>query len=327
MGIKVLPSIQNDTDLSQARRTAIVIAGSKYRHDAILAVANICNCTILNEILAPDDYWPMPGADMILVDLPSITERYEQTLSEIARYLNQHRNFALIWTNMELLEEAYAILPSAQCQFLVDGSDFDAVPYLTGAITRGAMDQLHDNSRESEFGALHRISDELAAFAQTLARIADQDDSDKGNMVSDKPVTFRPAPSAIFHPFVAPDPVAKVDDDLNAKAIRDIIKLRRMRDDHFKSELFADPAWDILLDLMAARLEGKSVSVSSLCIAAAVPPTTALRWVTGMTESGMLVRRMDPNDARRVFIELSEETADRLGTFFKAAKSKPGFLI
>ncbi len=323
-----MQSILNDADLGQVRRTAIVITGSKYRHDAILTVAKVCNCRVLNEIRAPDDDWSMPGADMILVDLPSITERYEQTLSEIARYLIQHRSFALIWTNMELLEEAYAILPSGQCQFLVDGSDFDAIPYLTGAMTRGAMDQLHDNSRDSEFGALHRISDELATFAQTLARIADQDDNNKGNMVSDKPVTFRPAPSAAFHPFVAPDPVAKVDDDdLSAKTIRDIIKLRRMRDSHFKPDLFADPAWDILLDLMAARLEDKSVSVSSLCIAAAVPPTTALRWVTGMTESGMLVRRMDPSDARRVFIELSEETAMRLDTFFKAAKNKIGFLL
>jgi hypothetical protein len=79
--------------------------------------------------------------------------------------------------------------------------------------------------------------------------------------------------------------------------LREIIKLRRMRERYFPPDLFADPAWDILLDLKAARQEGQHVSVSSLCIAAAVPPTTALRWITAMTESGMLVRRQDPADA------------------------------
>jgi DNA-binding MarR family transcriptional regulator len=304
-----------------------VLSGSKYRHEIISAVAKICNCLVINEVFERDEGGPIPDADLLLIDLPSIMERYAQTLSEIALYLIRYRSFALIWTNMELLEEAYAKLPPEQCQFLVDGSEFDAIPYLTGAITRGAMDQLHDNSRDGEFGALHKISDELAAFAQTLARIADQDDGDKGNMVSDKPVTFRPAPAGTFHAFTPPDPVAKPDITLDAVAIREIIKLRRMRDNHFKADLFADPAWDILLDLMAARLEGKSVSVSSLCIAAAVPPTTALRWVTGMTESGMLVRRMDPKDARRVFIELSENTAEKINVFFASVRGRSGFVI
>jgi predicted transcriptional regulator len=103
---------------------------------------------------------------------------------------------------------------------------------------------------------------------------------------------------------------------LNASYIREVIKIRRMRENHFEASMFADPAWDILLDLLAARLENKSVSVSSLCIAAAVPATTALRWITGMTENGMLLRRMDPKDARRVFIELSEDTAEKLQKYF-----------
>jgi hypothetical protein len=54
----------------------------------------------------------------------------------------------------------------------------------------------------------------------------------------------------------------------------------RLRSQHFVPALFADPAWDILLDLAAARIDGRMVAVSSLCIAAAVPATTALRWIT-----------------------------------------------
>ena len=104
--------------------------------------------------------------------------------------------------------------------------------------------------------------------------------------------------------------------------MRELIKLRRLRDRFFPPDLFADPAWDILLDLKAAAQEGQQVSVSSLCIAAAVPPTTALRWVTVMTDSGMLLRRQDPTDARRVFIELSPETSAKLDDYFVAAAAR-----
>jgi DNA-binding MarR family transcriptional regulator len=93
-----------------------------------------------------------------------------------------------------------------------------------------------------------------------------------------------------------------------------------MREQFFGPDLFADPAWDILLDLYAARLEQQRVAVSSLCIAAAVPATTALRWIKTLTETGLLVRTADPNDGRRVYIELSQETADSLDTYFEAAQ-------
>ena len=92
---------------------------------------------------------------------------------------------------------------------------------------------------------------------------------------------------------------------VDAALVRRLIKLRRDRERYFPAEIFADPAWDMLLDLMAARLEGKQVPVSSLCIAAAVPTTTALRWVRSLTEAGLLERRTDPSDARRSHVELT----------------------
>jgi DNA-binding MarR family transcriptional regulator len=69
---------------------------------------------------------------------------------------------------------------------------------------------------------------------------------------------------------------------------------------------------------MAARLEGRTVAVSSLCIAAAVPPTTALRWIRTMTERGLFVRHSDPRDGRRVFIDLSDEAAQAMERWFAA---------
>lgn len=88
--------------------------------------------------------------------------------------------------------------------------------------------------------------------------------------------------------------------------VRRLIRLRRDRDRHFPAELFADPAWDMLLDLTAARMEGVDVPVSSLCVAAGVPTTTALRWIRTLTEAGLLDRRTDAADARRSFVTLSD---------------------
>ena len=68
----------------------------------------------------------------------------------------------------------------------------------------------------------------------------------------------------------------------------------------------------MLLDLTAARLEGRRVAVSSLCIAAAVPSTTALRWIKALTEQGVLIRIADPSDGRRIFIELSESAIEAM---------------
>ncbi len=88
--------------------------------------------------------------------------------------------------------------------------------------------------------------------------------------------------------------------------LRNIINARKTRQRYFSSELFADPAWDILLDLAASRLENKSVAVSSACIAAAVPMSTALRWIREMTTAGLLRRWTDPQDKRRDLLELTD---------------------
>jgi CheY-like chemotaxis protein len=97
-----------------------------------------------------------------------------------------------------------------------------------------------------------------------------------------------------------------------AATLRAIIGARGLRSRFFPSQIFADPAWDILLDLTRAKLEGLQVSVSSVCIAASVPMSTALRWVKQMTDANLLRRWTDPNDRRRDLIALTEPTAERM---------------
>lgn len=111
---------------------------------------------------------------------------------------------------------------------------------------------------------------------------------------------------------------------VTADRIRAHIKARRAREKFFPIEIMADPAWDMLLDLAAARLEGRPVSVSSLCIAACVPTTTGLRWIKNMIDRGYFERTPDPDDGRRAFVAMSEPTVELMDACLEAALNFPG---
>jgi DNA-binding MarR family transcriptional regulator len=110
--------------------------------------------------------------------------------------------------------------------------------------------------------------------------------------------------SQVNEPLVASKVVA--DCDIVSIAER-LIEERRKRDKFFDSSTFGEPVWDILLDLYVAQMKGRMISVSSACIGAHVAPTTALRHLTVMTEKGDVVRIPDSSDARRVYVQLSDE--------------------
>jgi DNA-binding MarR family transcriptional regulator len=106
--------------------------------------------------------------------------------------------------------------------------------------------------------------------------------------------------------------------EIPVQVVRSAIRMRRLRAQYFKEELFADPAWDMMLDLFEAELVQRRVCVSSLCIAAAVPATTALRWIKALTGEGLFIRHGDPFDGRRVYVELSAGASSALRRYFAA---------
>lgn len=90
-----------------------------------------------------------------------------------------------------------------------------------------------------------------------------------------------------------------------------VIQSRQARDRHFPQHLFADPAWDMLLDLTLAKLSSKEISVSSVCLAAGAavhraPPAADLE------QSGLVRRRRDRDDRRRIFVELTDDAMQRI---------------
>jgi len=104
--------------------------------------------------------------------------------------------------------------------------------------------------------------------------------------------------------------------------LRRIIRLRQKRKNLFPGIEFADPAWDMLLDLAAAKTERRRVSVSSLCLASGVPSTTALRWIGQMIEANFLARQEDLSDRRRVYLSLTEFAENSLLRYFEEAEEQ-----
>lgn len=102
-----------------------------------------------------------------------------------------------------------------------------------------------------------------------------------------------------------------------AEVARSAYRQRRRRQELFSDPtLFGEPAWDIMLDLFIAAKERKRLPVTSACIGAAVPATTALRWLTVLEDKGLIVRENDTADARRVFVRLSSDGYEKMVAYF-----------
>jgi len=169
-----------------------------------------------------------------------------------------------------------------------------------------------EKTTERDQERLLKLADEVARIAAALAGLAGEPLEAGGDAFSDGMIGFRAEPAETGTAAPAAVSVAEV---------RTMIRARRLRDRFFPADLFADPAWDMLLDLLAARIERTRVAVSSLCIAASVPPTTALRTIQMMTDRGFFVRAHDPSDKRRVFITLSEGAAGAMLDYMVAARA------
>lgn len=241
------------------------------------------------------------AAEMIVIDGTGIDpERMAASAGQVADWTRSGdcRIVALIDT--DALDLAAPALMDAGAVLLCDATAFDYAAALAQAgAPPGA--RLHDATQEREAERLRLLNEEVARLAAVLSDFA----ADPVRRELREPGRgYRAEPGG------APDP--------EPRTVRATIRARRLRDQHFTPELFADPAWDMLLDLYAARLEGSRVSVSSLCIAASVPPTTALRWIGTMHDAGLFEREADPGDRRRAHITLSARAAEAMRGYFTA---------
>jgi DNA-binding MarR family transcriptional regulator len=220
----------------------------------------------------------------------------DELLTLVSNDVADGRYAAVVSTTAALLDPLAARLETAAVELIVDADEAERIAALAIAIARqGLPHSAFDIASDKNAERLRQLSDEVSRIAATLARLST-------------------GPGATAQP---PDraPTGAVP-PLTADTVRNVIRARRLRTRYFSQELFADPAWDMLLDLLQAEIAQLRVPVSSLCIAAAVPATTALRWLKTLVAQGLFIRRADPHDGRRVFVELAPEASHALRRYF-----------
>jgi hypothetical protein len=215
---------------------------------------------------------------------------------------------------IDMIDELAGWMDKDHVTLLCRPDAIDRVSALVGILAKSHA-TLNDVSAELDNLRVKRIADEVSRLGRSLARLAAGAEG-LGEHSSGHNDRF----NAVRLDFAAEPLASSATAPIDPAEVRKEIRLRRMRDAYFSGELFADPAWDMLLDLMAARLEGEKVAVSSLCIAAAVPATTALRWIKAMCDNGLFERHADPLDGRRIFIGLSQGAANAMTAYLNEAK-------
>lgn len=220
----------------------------------------------------------------------------DQLLDSVAADVADCRYSAVIAAPARMLERLAPYAFDINIDLIIDAAEDERLAALAVAASgarapRGVADATTDKNA----ARLRQLSDEVSRIASTLARLST-------------------GPGASPHP---PDAERRSDaPEVSIETVRAVIRARRLRSRYFPEDLFADPAWDMLLDLLQAEISKLRVPVSNLCIAAAVPSTTALRWLKTMVQEGVFVRRADPHDGRRVFVELAPQASHALRRYF-----------
>lgn len=299
------------TDLRGALANALLIAGEpegeRHGREALATTgARVMATLALKEVAARlDDY---PAVDLILFEVRhAATDDLSGALDAVAARLATTMTRVVICFDADQIDLIAARLMSARVQLLCAPSHADRVAALAVALAGRGFAALRAPDRDPEPGRLQRLNEEIARIADMLTRLTrEDDDPPPRDVLGDRNNPYR----------------SEADEAMPVTAyeIRQSIRVRRLRDQFFGPGLFEDPAWDMLLDLFAAELERGRVSVSSLCIAAAVPPTTALRWISRMTDLGLLDREPDPFDRRRAYMILSPSARDGMRNYCAAVK-------
>lgn len=263
---------------------------------------------------APERLAEQVAAAMVLVEVGDAPGApFERLLDRIEEAAEARRFTSVVSIPPALIDLAAARAGHPGVTLLCDPSPMERTVAIGAALSRErARVWAHDAKSSAVLPHLQQLSEEVGRIANRLAMLSGSESTPRFRGLSDAAPSGATAAGAVDEPRV------------DAAQIRAMIRARRLREQFFGAELFADPAWDMLLDLMAARLERRQVAVSSLCIAAAVPPTTALRWIKTLTDQGLFMRVADPHDGRRVFIALSDAAAQEMQAYLVAVQRIAG---
>ncbi|MEK9210743.1 MarR family transcriptional regulator [Sphingomonas sp. 2378] len=80
----------------------------------------------------------------------------------------------------------------------------------------------------------------------------------------------------------------------------------------FPRDIFRDSAWDMMLELFIAEKESRPLCVKELILVSGESSTSALRRIDRLESAGLLRRRTDPADHRRLAVTLTQRGTDAM---------------
>jgi hypothetical protein len=285
--------------------------------DAMSAGLRLSAQRNLQSVLTDEGGGPVLG-EIVLVECSGVDAQRLAAINWLDERAARCGAELVVSTTTDALDDVFACVDRSGGQILAGANRAERLIALGEALARAPGHHLREMD-EGDRQALLRLTEEVGRIARKLDKATGREraaaqNSEMTVQVSspvmnptqgfrysqrEQEMERRPKPPL-------PDP----------RLVKAIIRERQRRAEFFEPELFADPAWDILLDLTAARVEHRRVSVTSLCIAANVPATTALRWIAQMVEAGILERIQDDTDRRRAFIALSDSASDAMARYF-----------
>jgi hypothetical protein len=215
----VLIAGSSDAALARARRT---VDAAGYRIGASMDLGSACERIELQFATAA-----------IWIELDDDAE-FEEVL-ECAGRTAAARGFGAVVSGTAALVDALWALKHDNVELVIDADEADRAAALAIATSRlkpaaAAADIASDRSAER----LRQLSDEVSCIAATLARL------------SSNPPAVAPASAELPRTGSIPN--------VSADTVRAVIRARRLRSRYFADDLFADPAWDMMLDLLQAEI-------------------------------------------------------------------------
>ena len=281
---------------------------AQMRDDAVAAGFRVLECCRLDEFASGSI---AALGDLVLVDCLIADAKTMALLARLDMRAGKSGAQMVISTGMDALDAVFGCFSMSGAQILVEPGRAERIIAVGRVLADVPNLRLRELAEEDRLMLL-RLTEQVGKMAERIERLSPGQREGGG--------AFRlEAASQAWRGQETAGGAGNGASLPEAAAIRAVIRRRQMRAKFFDAELFADPAWDILLDLAAARAGHERVSVTSLCIAAGVPATTALRWITQMVDSGLLLRIPDPADRRRAHIALADSTADAMARYFREA--------
>jgi CheY-like chemotaxis protein/DNA-binding MarR family transcriptional regulator len=207
-----------------------------------------------------------------------------------------------------LLVTGQASLETAIAAMRLEASDYLFKPIepkslreaVQHALTRAASIRQVRSATTDSAGSreLMQIADTAKALAEDMRRTIEQDTS------------RRETPGGVPRQSARPE-------EASLRTLNLLQKLQEARTGIFGEAVMPEPAWEMLAELMRARMAGQHLSVTSLALSSKSPMTSALRRIEDLIQGGLAARMPDPVDRRRTYVELTPEGMARMQTFLE----------